>query len=414
MQYQQLDNKMKPVESVEIDNETLLVTDHKGNGLVWDEPPLDDSEDSYLQFSTEPITNSDGLTYLFCIRGDHLYDDDPVYRVKGTIPPQEFDREENANHYIMGLEEEGIDTAKLEVEELRYWWISLEVVPVSVSEQVAHKTIGGYSSDSSRWDEALAGRKRDGDWRESVYDLQSYGVTVPVLNVRVLEDKIEEAIEQAKSQAVAVEGMFGFYMDRPVNRMGESGWDWLRRAEAFPGQWLNPETTAGTKAKCHDCSEEKDDCTVHTTIYNIDAHICRRCLEDWVPCCTCNILLPIEPQSWSGVEWLKHNHQYYCPRCYDELLRGPDCPGIIRQGADLSPSALKAHILNFVKAGPANWEEVETWRFPFESGEQDWLNCVDEAKELMVTYPGHQFCLAFTALEQFGQSITLFHRSPPA
>jgi len=402
MQYQELDSDMKPVVSVEIDNDTLEVTNQNGPGPTWDEPMSD--EDWFLQFRKEVIRHSDGLAFLFCIRADCVCDA-RQYRLAGVIPTRQFEREDQAERYLESLRDNGIDTSNHEIEEVDRWWVQLEVVPVSVSPEQARKAI-----DSSNWQDAEESWKRHGDWRDSAWDLQSYGTAVPVWSKEVDDDKLDQAIQEARDQALGVDGMFGFYLDRPVNRMGETGWDWLRQFQAFPGQWLNTPKTGAVLAECHDCGDEKE-CVAQTTIYRSDVQLCRRCIEDYVPCCKCSVLIPTEPQSWSGVEWLEHDHQYYCPSCFDQLLRGPDCPGLIRSGTDPAPSDMKEWIQNFVKAGPANWEEVKSWRFPFGSDEQDWLNTCYDAKRMMEQHLGDEFLMAFTTLAQFGQTVTLFRRT---
>jgi len=56
--------------------------------------------------------------------------------------------------------------------------------------------------------------------------LHSYGVHVPVWSKD--GNNWRKLIGEARQEAMGCECMFGFYMDRPVNRIGTTGWEFLR------------------------------------------------------------------------------------------------------------------------------------------------------------------------------------------
>jgi len=53
--------------------------------------------------------------------------------------------------------------------------------------------------------------------------LESYGVYTPVWSAS--GNSLSKLMREARKQADVVHGLYGFYMDRPVNRIGTSGWD---------------------------------------------------------------------------------------------------------------------------------------------------------------------------------------------
>ena len=53
--------------------------------------------------------------------------------------------------------------------------------------------------------------------------LVSYGTYTPVWSAS--GNNLTKLMREARKQAKCVEGLYGFYMDRPVNRIGTSGWD---------------------------------------------------------------------------------------------------------------------------------------------------------------------------------------------
>jgi len=53
--------------------------------------------------------------------------------------------------------------------------------------------------------------------------LHGYGISVPAWSEN--GNNVRKLLKAAKRQAQVVAGMFGFYMDGPVNRIGTSGWE---------------------------------------------------------------------------------------------------------------------------------------------------------------------------------------------
>lgn len=55
------------------------------------------------------------------------------------------------------------------------------------------------------------------------YALLQYGVYAPLVSYTGFN--LKEMLRGAKKEAVFVESLFGMYMDMPVNRLGNTGWD---------------------------------------------------------------------------------------------------------------------------------------------------------------------------------------------
>lgn len=67
-------------------------------------------------------------------------------------------------------------------------------------------------------------------------DAVSYGSTVPLYNQSYsiddendYENKINQILDDAANTYLGIAGMIGFYLDRPTNMLGMTGWDWLRQ-----------------------------------------------------------------------------------------------------------------------------------------------------------------------------------------
>lgn len=67
-----------------------------------------------------------------------------------------------------------------------------------------------------------------GDTDPNYYDVASYGYSVPVEDVHA--DDWKTAYEEAKSALAFADFGVGFILDRPMNRMGMTGWDMVRDA----------------------------------------------------------------------------------------------------------------------------------------------------------------------------------------
>ena len=118
--------------------------------------------------------------------------------------------------------------------------VTLYVIPVSVTEDEVKQACG---SDETFNDYLKPDFEKNGDWRAAAWDLNSYGHHVPVAGFEAWEDATA-IVEQAKMSALQVKMLFGFYMDRRVNLMGETGWDWLKRSNAMKEEGED-ETDAG-------------------------------------------------------------------------------------------------------------------------------------------------------------------------
>lgn len=75
------------------------------------------------------------------------------------------------------------------------------------------------------------GVEKDNPARQSelaqVECLQSYGVTTPV-GTQWTGNNAYKLLKLAKKESIAVQGLFGFYMDTPKNRIGSTGWDLIK------------------------------------------------------------------------------------------------------------------------------------------------------------------------------------------
>jgi hypothetical protein len=76
----------------------------------------------------------------------------------------------------------------------------------------------------------LESLKASGNLAEAqVEALHSYGGVAPVWQAD--GDNWKSLMQQARAEAQCCEGLLGFYLDRPVNRIGETGWEALRMAD---------------------------------------------------------------------------------------------------------------------------------------------------------------------------------------
>ena len=101
--------------------------------------------------------------------------------------------------------------------------ISIGVVPAfkSLSKKHQEDLLGQYDMAEDR--EEL---KEDTVWQ--LQDAISYGFGIPLHTVTVTDlDKVEHTIDSAVAVHNAVEGLIGFDLDKMVNRLGSTGWDYL-------------------------------------------------------------------------------------------------------------------------------------------------------------------------------------------
>jgi len=320
------------VGEVEIDQGTLEVSNAAGNVGEddWEEVGLD-------EFSLMgPVQhNSDGLRYRCYI--------------------EVMDWWEATGE---GFEDE-------EGNEIPTYLVSLYVVPVSVPKEVVEHCHGGSSDLDEQLDECF---KKHGDYRDFVWDIHSYGHHVPIpvkgcFGIKCKDSELEFALKSSKEAAFAVHGMFGFYMDRPWNAVGWDGWKALRDAKAFPGQHGITKVETRELARCNDCGEETHEWSPASTIYTRgdSTPICSRCLEDYYWCPDCGVGIPIQPQSYSGVEWVEINHQKYCAKCAETIYNDGECPKVVAGGTVLSMDGVKENQQALHMVDLHAWERVAEW-----------------------------------------------------
>jgi len=68
---------------------------------------------------------------------------------------------------------------------------------------------------------------------EKVELLDEYGTRAVVWES--IGNNLRKLLREAKEEAQKVEGLFGFYMDRAQNRMGNTGWDFIKGDIGFGG-----------------------------------------------------------------------------------------------------------------------------------------------------------------------------------
>lgn len=105
---------------------------------------------------------------------------------------------------------------------------ALLVVPVSVPGKTVREACGSEEHFETH---SLLEFKKHGDWRSDVWNLAMYGVKVQVASKLSWVESSEfptDDIEWVKQVSLQVKMMFGFFMDRQVNAIGETGWDWMR------------------------------------------------------------------------------------------------------------------------------------------------------------------------------------------
>jgi hypothetical protein len=70
------------------------------------------------------------------------------------------------------------------------------------------------------------GEEKDMDDTTKVKALHDYGVCTPVWSKD--GNNYRKLMREAHKQTMSVVGLFGFYMDRPVNALGSTGWDFVK------------------------------------------------------------------------------------------------------------------------------------------------------------------------------------------
>ena len=99
--------------------------------------------------------------------------------------------------------------------------ISIGVVPAfeSLSEKHQQDILGQFTEEDQEY------FKNHTD--ELLQDSISYGFGITLRSVTVKENDVENKINSAIAVRSAVSGLIGFELDRYVNRIGNTGWDFL-------------------------------------------------------------------------------------------------------------------------------------------------------------------------------------------
>lgn len=61
----------------------------------------------------------------------------------------------------------------------------------------------------------------------STFDIFNYGLYAQIDNDQVLKTEVQPVLDGIANRVQAINGMYGFFMDRPLNRLGNTGWDFL-------------------------------------------------------------------------------------------------------------------------------------------------------------------------------------------
>jgi hypothetical protein len=202
-------------------------------------------------------------------------------------------------------------------------------------------------------------------------------------------------------------------MDRPVsdNKIGWTGWDALKEAEAFPGQHEEKESLSSTTIQECDCCGEEKECGTYEIVQEYDpVPICESCLENWILCSKCKRLVPIDPQSWKGVEWTELNHQKYCRECAGIVLNSPDNGFSVKGGEFIRTNDIGVLTLNLIGV-PLNWELVKDWEFRMFSGTPTQTGVATEMSDIINEAQYYEeFLIGITERGQFHTVVSLFKR----
>jgi hypothetical protein len=123
------------------------------------------------------------------------------------------------------------------------YWLVVELLDMEehVGEREAREMGGKYHISISVVSPSEAGNKnlnaaaeswgaevkvKDMTAETKVEMLSDYGVKATVW--QKAGSNAKKLLKAARDEAVKVEGLFGFYMDRPLNRIGNTGWDFIR------------------------------------------------------------------------------------------------------------------------------------------------------------------------------------------
>jgi hypothetical protein len=103
----------------------------------------------------------------------------------------------------------------------KYMVIINSVAPSLVSEQDLKGAFESMGVDDPTEQERI--RK---DQKAIAGILSEYGLSAPLFND--VGDNAKKLMDEAKKQGPTITGLYGFYMDKPVNRLGNTGWDFIK------------------------------------------------------------------------------------------------------------------------------------------------------------------------------------------
>ena len=157
-------------------------------------------------------------THKYNRRYRHNPSDYPV-EFKETL--ENFEVSQRFNHsdgfdYYLVLAITDVEEASGESEMLANgkWLVALDLVPTFASFDREHQKSILSSSGITRKE-------------VSSEDIQMYGCSLTI-NWKQGDD-LDLILEELKKEAQIVPTMVGFYLDKRVNRIGETGWDWLEK-----------------------------------------------------------------------------------------------------------------------------------------------------------------------------------------
>jgi len=224
----------------------------------WEQPI--DTGSEYLLFSKTPEETGD-MRYMFCIRCTDMSqsgrrEDTKIIYLSDLLEGGEYETEEacikallqhpdreqlvlewhDDPEIVTPTDQQVLDWARDNFYEAERPLIITElyVVPVSMIESQLKRVLSSCGLiEKDTWDGYQNQYREDGDWRSLAYEIVSYGYCVPVGSWSSYPEAGEwpqHDVQSAKMAALQVHMLLGFYMDRRMNALGETGWDWLRNS----------------------------------------------------------------------------------------------------------------------------------------------------------------------------------------
>ena len=467
MQLGIIESNGKLAGEIELDQQTLTVV-----RAADDVIRAEDWEEYSDSFILGPVASTgDGLVYRMCIDLTDLWDAGGEGKKKYTInlrslesdfqplfadlADKEFESYDLAMNALYERRKQILDEPDLsknqefrkvygetawksshyvDDEEIPTFIAALYIVPVSVPKEVILHAVG--CGDDKEFelmlDQCFA---QHGDYRDYAWDLCSYGHHVPIsmvtdgkheVGIMYLDEGRDAVLKRLKEQAYAVMHIPGIFLEQRVNRLGETGWDWLKHAKAWPSMCEEKKgrlqrTFKGEAIKCNDCDKETP-CRRYTIIYGHKKEwICDDCRNDWYACTDCGVLIPTTPQTAFGVDWTKINQGHYCSDCASKKFNGPHPPKVVRGGTVLSveevlKTAPAVHNIRFDDSWKHGDEEggaaFEWWACPGDrgGGEEPAQVCKYVAEIIEKGSPDEDFLYGLIDVEPFRVRMGLYWR----